>query len=297
MKINLLYITPHLSTGGMPQFVLKRIQSLSNNFNIKLVEYSFFGDKYVVQRNKIIDIIGRDNFYSLGDTNDIEKKYQVIDILKQNKIDIVHIEEISEGFESFNKIPTTILNELYNNNRTWKIVETCHNVWFNPKKRKFHPDSYLFVTPYHLKTFETENVYKEVLEYPIENKKPSLVEKLESRVNLNFDLKKIHVLNVGLWTEGKNQKESIEVARVLEQTHPYLHFHFVGNKAENFESYWKPLMDNLPSNVTIWGERNDVDSFMIASDILMFNSTYECNPLVLKESISYGLKIILHFFL
>lgn len=292
MKINLLYITPHLSTGGMPQFVLKRIQSLSTNFNVKLVEYSFFGDKYVVQRNKIIDIIGRDNFYSLGDTNDIEKKYQVIDIIKQNKIDIVHIEEISEGFESFNKIPTTVLNELYNNNRTWKIVETCHNIWFNPKERKFYPDSYLFVTPYHLKTFETENVYKEVLEYPIENKKPSLVEKLESRVSLNFDLKKIHVLNVGLWTEGKNQKESIEVARVLEQTHPYLHFHFVGNKAENFESYWKPLMENLPSNVTIWGERNDVDSFMIASDILMFNSTYECNPLVLKESISYGLKII-----
>ena len=27
-KIKLLYLTPHLSTGGMPQFVLKRIESL-----------------------------------------------------------------------------------------------------------------------------------------------------------------------------------------------------------------------------------------------------------------------------
>ena len=27
-KIKLLYLVPHLSTGGMPQFVLKRIESL-----------------------------------------------------------------------------------------------------------------------------------------------------------------------------------------------------------------------------------------------------------------------------
>ena len=60
-KIKLLYITPHLSTGGMPQFVLKRIQSLQkykNEVEIFLVEYSQFSDTYVVQRNQIIDIIG-----------------------------------------------------------------------------------------------------------------------------------------------------------------------------------------------------------------------------------------------
>jgi autotransporter strand-loop-strand O-heptosyltransferase len=127
----------------------------------------------------------------------------------------------------------------------------------------------------------------------IKNKhKVPLVEKLQVREELGFDLTKTHILNVGLWTEGKNQKEGIEVARILEQTHPNLHFHFVGNQAENFENYWGPIMNNLPSNVTIWQEREDVDRFMIASDVLMFNSLIECNPLVVREAISYGLKIL-----
>jgi autotransporter strand-loop-strand O-heptosyltransferase len=51
-------------------------------------------------------------------------------------------------------------------------------------------------------------------------------------------------------------------------------------------------MKSIPSNVTVWGERNDVDKFMQACDVLMFNSTWECNPLVVRESINYGMKIL-----
>jgi autotransporter strand-loop-strand O-heptosyltransferase len=51
-------------------------------------------------------------------------------------------------------------------------------------------------------------------------------------------------------------------------------------------------MNNLPKNVTVWGEREDVETFMKACDVLMFNSTWECNPLVIRESINYGMKII-----
>jgi autotransporter strand-loop-strand O-heptosyltransferase len=51
-------------------------------------------------------------------------------------------------------------------------------------------------------------------------------------------------------------------------------------------------MKNLPSNVKVWGERNDVEKFMTACDVLMFNSTWECNPLVVRESINYGMKIL-----
>jgi autotransporter strand-loop-strand O-heptosyltransferase len=51
-------------------------------------------------------------------------------------------------------------------------------------------------------------------------------------------------------------------------------------------------MENLPSNVTVWGERADVDTFMRAADLFMFNSTWECNPLVLREATSHGLKIL-----
>lgn len=309
-KIKLCYVTPHLSTGGMPQFVLKRIESLQkykNEVEIYLIEYSQFSTIYLVQRNKIIDILGEGHFFSLGGFTETEKKYNLIKILQDLEIDVVHFEEIPEGFESFNKIPLDLLNEIYNNDRSWKIVESCHNIWYNPNNKKFHPDAYSFVTQHHFETFEKQKSYKGLHVYPYEDKvrpiiqelnlefnehKVPLIKKLTEREKLKIDQNKTHILNVGLWTQGKNQKEGIEIAKFLEKSHPDLHFHFIGNQAENFESYWKPIMENLPSNVTVWGERNDVDSFMIACDVMMFNSTWECNPLVIRESVNYGMKIL-----
>jgi autotransporter strand-loop-strand O-heptosyltransferase len=312
MKLKLMYVVPHLSTGGMPQFVLKRIESLleyKNEIEVFLVEYSQFSDTYIVQRNKIIELLDVGHFFTLGWFTEPEKKYQLIDIIKENKIDIVHIEEIPEGFESFNKIPLGILNQLYNNDRTWKIVESCHNIWFDGNSnKKLHPDYYSFVTPYHLSSqFNKLNTPKKVWEYPIEDKvsdilkeysiydkshKVPTLKKIIERENLQISMTKTHILNVGLWTEGKNQKEGIEVARLVENTHPDLHFHFIGNQASNFENYWGPIMNNLPKNVTVWGEREDVETFMKACDVLMFNSTWECNPLVIREAINYGMKIM-----
>jgi len=309
-KIRLCFVTPHLSTGGMPQFVLKRIESLQkykDQIEFYLIEYSQFSTIYLVQRNKIIDLLKDGHFFSLGGYGDVEKKYEIIQILKSLKIDIVHFEEIPEGFESFNKMPIHLLNILYSNDRPWKIVETCHNIWYDSNNKKLQPDAYSFVTPYHLKTFNFENIYKELHVYPFENKVENLIDevninqnpnqvpllkKIIEREKLGMDVVKTHILNVGLWTEGKNQKEGIEVARILEKTQPDLHFHFVGNQAENFSSYWGSIMENLPGNVTIWGERSDVESFLIACDVLMFNSKVECNPLVIRESINYGIKIL-----
>jgi autotransporter strand-loop-strand O-heptosyltransferase len=311
-KIKLLYLTPHLSTGGMPQFVLKRIESLQkykDQIEIFLVEYSLFSDTYVVQRNKIIELLGIDHFWTLGGTTENEKKYDLIKIIKENKIDIVHAEEIPEAFESFNKMPLDLLNQLYDNNRTWKIVETCHNVWYDANTRKkLNPDHYCLVTPYHeIAQFDHTQTPKKVILFPFEDKvKPilddlgifyddhrvPLLKKMTVRQELGIDTMKTHILNVGLWTSGKNQKEGVEVARLLQDTHPDLHFHFIGNQAPNFEDYWGPIMEDLPKNVTVWGERDDVDSFMIASDVLMFNSTWECNPLVVREAINYGMKIL-----
>jgi hypothetical protein len=73
-----------------------------------------------------------------------------------------------------------------------------------------------------------------------------------------------------------------------------MQFHFIGNQAINFKNYWEPLMKDIPSNVTIWGEKGNVEMNMRWADIFMFNSTWECNPLVLREAISFGKPIIAH---
>lgn len=289
--INILLLMPHASTGGMPSFALKRIESLikyPDDFNIFVVEHSNISDLYTVQKEQIKKLIKPENFFTLG-----EDKTELLNIIKENKIDIIHSEEILEGYDGYGKVSDYVLNELYSKNRSWKIAETCHNVWFDPNTmKKFNPDGYAFCTPWHLKTFSEMGSKKEVIQYPIEDKIPTIEEKNNAKIKLGLDPTKKHVINVGLWTSGKNQKEGVEIARSLEVSNPEIQFHFIGNQAPNFYDYWGPIIENLPSNVKVWGERSDVEDFLNAADIFMFNSTWECNPLVLREAISHGLKIL-----
>ena len=280
-NLKILFLAPHLSTGGMPSVLLKRIQALGEfDSEIIVVEYSNHSDEYVVQKNEIKKLVHK--IYTL-----VDNKMELMDIIKRHNIHLVHIEEMVE--DSVNNFPVELLNELYDNDRTWKIVETCHNVYFKPDiEKKYHPDAYVFCTNYHLDTFKNMPSRKFVLEYPIENKVPSKAQKLYEKVALGLYAHKKHVLNVGLWTPGKNQGEGVEIARQL----PDMEFHFVGNQAINFKHYWEPIMVDLPANVHIWGERSDVDKFMTACDVFMFNSTWECNPLVVRQAASYGLPIL-----
>jgi autotransporter strand-loop-strand O-heptosyltransferase len=281
----------------MPSYLLKRIESITSLFSdveIYVAEFCLYSNIYTVQRDKIKKLIPEERFWTINTLGDhtVENSMKVIDIIKNNKIDIVHVDEMIEGFDSFNKMPNELKNALYDDNRTWRVVETCHNIWFDPNSSKsFHPDAYAFCTPYHKEvTFKQMPSHKEVFEFPIENKFRSREQQVQCLNILGLDTSKVHVLNVGLWTAGKNQKEGLEIAKHFQNDN--VEFHFVGNQASNFENYWGPLMKDLPSNVRVWGERNDVETFMIASDVLMFNSTWECNPLVIREAASFGLKIM-----
>ena len=270
--LKVLFLAPHLSTGGMPAFLLRRIQALQKHTNVDIyvVEYANHSDDFVVQKNQIKQLVKK--FYTLG-----ENKMELIDIIKHNLIDVVHVEEMVE--DGWNNWPESLREALYAPDRTWRMIETCHNIVFKPDiEKRFHPDSYMFCTPHHLKTFVNMPSPKYVVEYPIEEKWTT---------NTIFEGGP-NVLNVGLWTPGKNQGEAVELARQM----PDVQFHFVGNQAGNFQHYWEPIMKDLPSNVHIWGERSDVNVFMGDADLFLFNSTFECNPLVLREAIGYGLPII-----
>lgn len=276
----LLYLVPHLSTGGMPQFLLKRIETLIDytEFEIFVIEYADYGKHFPVQRNQIIDIL-RNNFYSLG-----EDKMEAYRLIEQIKPDIIHLDEMPELMNN-----DELFKKIYNNDRTWRIVETCHNSSFNPDTdKRFHPDLYSFCTPWHENVFANMDSQFVTIPYPIDPVKVTGTDRFVARAKLGFEANKKHVINVGLWTPGKNQAEGIEIAR----KHPDMIFHFIGNQAGNFQSYWEPLMKDLPDNVRVWGEREDISDFMLAANIFMFNSTLELNPLVLREAISYGLPII-----
>ena len=273
----ILFIAPHMSTGGLPQYLLKKIQTIKDQYDIYLVEYNYVSADYVVQREQLVYILG-EKYFTLGDD-----KSQLLSIIDQINPDVVHLEEIPEMFMDNN-----LAVQIYGNkDRNYFIVESTHSSYTNPSEFRFFPDKFILACKWHQEKFTRElpHIPNEVWEYPIENyfKDQKLAQQF-----LGLDPKQKHVLMVGLFTEGKNQAEIFEIAKQL----PEIQFHFVGNQAPNFSEYWSPLMKNKPNNCIVWGERNDVHNFYQAADLFYFSSKLELNPLSIKEALSYKLPCI-----
>lgn len=281
MKI--LYVAPHLSTGGCPQFLLKKIQVLHKDHEIYCVEYSNLGG-FTVQRNQIKELLGN-RFFELG-----ENKSKLISIIDKVNPEIVHLEEMPEYFMDGN-----LGIKLYAKDRKYKIIETSHDSSFDPKNKMFFPDKILFVSKYQLESLKSLDVPMDVCEYPILIRPKN--NKEEARRILGLDPTKKHIINVGLFTPRKNQAEIIEYAKRLID-YP-VQFHFIGNQADNFKFYWEPLMKNFPSNCVWWNERKDVENFYQAADLFLFTSRgtitdKETSPLVIREAISFNLPSLIY---
>ena len=274
----LLIITPHLSTGGAPQVTVNKIELLQNDFIIHVIEWDLIAWSFVVQRNRIIKLVGEQNFYSLGEN----KLEQLSSIMEQFKPDTISMEEFPEMFMN-----EECTNYLYTNERSWKIVETTHDSSFNPKHKKWMPDKFVFVSAYNIFKYVHLDVDMDIIEYPIDKKTRN---KIERQKQFGLDPFYKHFVTVGLFTPRKNQAYAFELSNYL-KNHK-VKFHFLGNQAGNFESYWKPLMTNKPNNCVVWGERNDVNEFLEACDVFFFPSkgdrgNKELNPIAIKEAMQY----------
>jgi hypothetical protein len=274
-KKKLLYIAPHLSTGGQPQYLYKQVKHFLNDFDIQVVEINNSGgDAFVVQKNRIKSLV---EVHTLGDD-----KSEILNVINQFKPDIIHFQEIPQ----FDLAPF-ILDGIFTKDRNYFIVASTHGSFTNPSEINYHPDRYILVSEWSRQKFEHTGVETQLWEYPIEEYK---FDKEAAQKELGFESDWKHILNVGLFAPGKNQGEIFALATQLEKYK--IKFHFVGNQAGNFEHYWGPLMKHKPENCVIWGERNDVDTFYAASDMFYFSSKLELNPLSIKEALSYQLPSI-----
>ena len=280
-KGKILYICPHLSTGGQPQYALKQAEAFSQKYEVHLVEYDTISVSYNVQKNKIKDLLG-DRYYCLN-----KNKADLLRIIDKIKPSVIHFQEVPEHFVS-----EEIASKIFNPDRAYKIVCTTHSTQTDPEHLVYIPDKFVLVSEWSKQQFIKRLGLKtdlQVWEYPVENLRT--MSKQAARKALGLDDGFKHVLNVGLFTPGKNQKEIIEAARGL--INEKIKFHFVGNLAPNFEYYWRPLIDSLPKNCVIWNERSDIELFYQAADLFCFTSNFELNPLVIKEALSYDLKIVM----
>ncbi len=271
--MRLLFVTPHLSTGGLPQFLLKKIEVLVDTFDIWCIEWdNITGGHLVVQRNQIENLLG-------SKLITMSNKSEFLSIVDDINPNVIHFEEFPETF-----IPQEYLHKLYKSD--YKICETTHGTLFNPNDKITTADKTLYVSKYNLSQYFTNNSDFDLIEYPVKNDEL----KRQFMRELGIDPSKKHVLNVGLFTSGKNQKEIFELANEFGDD---VQFHFLGNQAGNFESYWKPLMENKPSNCQVWGERNDVYKFYMIADLFLFTSNLENKPLCISEALNYNLPILM----
>lgn len=283
MRRKILLVSPHLSTGGCPQYLLYKVEHIFKDFDILVVEYENVSDEYVVQKNKLINLIGKEKLITLS-----SNKLELINIIKQFNPDIVHLEELNEYF-----MDVELSELIFDKNRSYLIFETSHDAGFNIQNKRFYPDKFVFVSKYQVNKFKELNIPIELIEYPILRQQKNRLSAL-NKLNLSDDT--FHIINIGLFTRRKNQGELIELAKYF--INDNIQFHFIGNTAPNFADYWEPLLKNLPNNCKIWGERSDVDLFYNIANLFYFSSKgneidKETNPLVIRECLSYNLPILL----
>ena len=283
-----LHITPHLSTGGLPQFLLSLLRSTENLSENYCVEYACHSHDFVVQRNQVKDLM-KDKFYALP-----ENKFDLLNIINEVNPDVIHFQEFPEYF-----MDSSLTKEIYDVNREYVIIETSHDSSFSQKNKVWFPDRLALISQFQINEFQPLGIPITLLEADIiYHERP---DRREGLVKLGLDPQKIHILNVGLWTSRKNQKEVIYYAKKFYESfgEERVQFHCVGNMADNFYDYWSPLVKSVTPNVKVWGERSDVENFYSCMDIFLFtsrgnNNDKETSPLVLKEAIGWKMPIFMY---
>jgi hypothetical protein len=185
------------------------------------------------------------------------------------------MEEFPEMF-----MDNDLTRQIYSEDRTYRIVETTHDSSFPPHEKRWMPDEFVFVSAHNMFRYNHLDVPMQVIEYPVNQKVWE---------GTNDDSCK-YIAIVGLWTPRKNQAYAIELARQLEDYN--VDFQFIGNQAGNFQSYWEPLMKDLPSNCTVLGEIDNVSRVLRNYDMFLFPSkgdknNKELNPIAIKEALQY----------
>ena len=280
----------HLSTGGSPQWLLELIKVSMLENEVFVAEFNNYGT-YDIQKNKIINLIGKKNHKLVGpcfSDNYEEEREELWRIIEEFEPDVIHFNEIPENFE-YNGFPEDLLKRIYRKDRPYKILETCHNNSFCFSRKVHHPDAYVCVSDYHpakiKELFPEAKCY--IWDYEIPKKeRPDRSKTLRA---LGLDPSKLHVLNVGLFHENKNQQFIYNIASQVQDEN--VQFHFIGNDCYLCECGIEDT--NLP-NCKVWGERDDVETFYSCMDVFFFPSLRELNPLSVKEALSWNMPVLMN---
>ena len=147
----ILFIAPHLSTGGLPQYLTKKIELIKDEFEIYVVEWvDCTGGRLVVTKNKLLELVDKDKFFTLDENKDV-----LFTIIEKIQPDIIHLEEIPEYF-----MDDSIARKLYSTKRKYFLVETSHDSSMNTDNKLFFPDKFMFVSNWQIEQYKNIDIPK-----------------------------------------------------------------------------------------------------------------------------------------
>ena len=297
----LLAVGQHLSTGGSCEYMLKFLETFKDDYDeVKVVEYSNFGDTLRIHKDKIKDLVGEENVICYGHLHEpmdvwIEEHREFKNTINDYNPDTIWFNELPSGFE-YKQPEKEIMDWVYRKDRPYEIICTTHNnkAFVRDERQSintlpfYEPDKFVFCTKLHFEFSKDVDIPKELWEYPIEPRvRPDRKETL-SKLDLEEYADYYHVLQVGIVNANKNQKFSIDLSKKL--IHKKIMFHFIGNDTM-IENSGVSYDDFELPNIRYWGERYDVDNFMSCMDLFLFPSYRELNPLSVKQALGWGMEV------
>ena len=88
IKKRVLLFTPHLSTGGLPQVLVNKIQLLKDTYDLLVVEHHNHAWLFNIQRNRVISLIGEKKLITLREE---DREQHFMDILNLFNPDTIYM--------------------------------------------------------------------------------------------------------------------------------------------------------------------------------------------------------------
>jgi hypothetical protein len=295
------FITEDLSNRDSVTFLIRKIQELkkANQYDIHVIEWNHKPGQYQDHRQLVINELNGNHFWSLGTSDElpdtyIENRWNIRTVLQEIAPDIIHFEESPETFVDF---PSDIQQWIYDNQRTWRIVESCQSSAFDANcAKQWEPDAYALVSLEQIDNqFAQMKAPKELIQFPVEALE---ISESMSRQEILGDFKMPdveikHIVNIGPLCPTKNQAYLVDIARAFHDRYPGKYqFHLVGSLDPEWEDYWSPLTTALPENVKIWGEQVDVWKWLRVADMMLHTSIQESDPITFREAFANGTRVM-----
>jgi hypothetical protein len=268
--LNILFCIPSFITDNSTNILIKRIESLyseDNDIIIYVCKINNDLSDNITLKNEIINLIGTDNYLTLGDNN-------LNDIFIKYGINICQY-DISLHDNLFNQLMDKIFNE-----KNINVIKSIDGINLTSNLGTYEKISYPMDNNV-IKIISKDSEHKfdtEILPLHIQYQNKIIY-------GLNYDQK--HIVCLG--PLNKIPKQLINIINNFFNQDPNIIFHFL-TSLDIESDYGKNILNRLTPSTKIWLENvNFYDFIKIADLVIDYNNSFSS---LISESISYGIPVI-----